>query len=695
MTILTPNDGLTDPLHAFMAGAFIAGSRQPVPLVGTQFDVVIAAGVAVVTMTRRLRNIEAHNIEATLTFPIPVHAVLFDLQARIDGRLVRARAERRDRARRTYEDAIDRGKAAVLHEELLRGVHMVSAHIAPGAEIEVRAAWCMTLTLVGGRALLRIPLTVGDIYGRPNLPDCDDLAHGGDLQTGDIAVTCRDGAVTLGGRVLGEDRLTIPLDAPIDIEAAFKPADLAGHAADGRKVVVRVEPSRLAETAINIAAVIDHSGSMDSPGAGSQGAPSKHAVACTGLATAAARLGAEDRLDLWEFNDRPASLGRATGARAIGALVERLTRPSGGTEIGAALAAVVATSDARDVLLVTDGKSHQIDVQALARSDRRFTVVLVGEDSLEANVGHLAALTGGEAFVAGGIELASIIEAAIASLRAPRLAMIPISGAPERVAAARAGMTVTATWQPEPEPEPDSAPAPQPASVAEPDLLDRAVAALAASLALPALAVEAAAALAAAEGLVTHLTSLVLVDEASTMQPGVPAHRKIALPTPRTGVLRTFHIGGAASAPAHCAAEMMAPPPRQATRPAAGGSFFAEMMAPPPPPPPPRPATPDPFAMPIDWGRAPASLLTGDLSGLDPAVANAIRDLAASDAARRIATDFGLDPVLLIIALLARMAAANDRSAQRIARTILHNRTDDDAKLDAATRAIRHRTGVS
>ena len=47
-----------------------------------------------------------------------------------------------------------------------------------------------------------------------------------------------------------------------------------------------------------------------------------------------------------------------------------------------------------------------------ARSGRRFTVVLVGEDSLEANVGHLAALTGGEIFVAAGVDLADIITTA-------------------------------------------------------------------------------------------------------------------------------------------------------------------------------------------------------------------------------------------------------------------------------------------
>jgi hypothetical protein len=62
----------------------------------------------------------------------------------------------------------------------------------------------------------------------------------------------------------------------------------------------------------------------------------------------------------------------------------------------------VMASGTRDIVLVTDGKSHALDVGKLARSGVRFTVVLIGEDSLEANVGHLAAVTGGEIFVPDG-----------------------------------------------------------------------------------------------------------------------------------------------------------------------------------------------------------------------------------------------------------------------------------------------------
>ena len=77
---------MTDPLHAFMCGGHVQGTDAPVPLISTKFDVRIEAGLAVVETRRVFRNAEASSIEATFTFPVPVHAVLFALTARIGER---------------------------------------------------------------------------------------------------------------------------------------------------------------------------------------------------------------------------------------------------------------------------------------------------------------------------------------------------------------------------------------------------------------------------------------------------------------------------------------------------------------------------------------------------------------------------------------------------------------------------------
>ena len=128
-------------------------------------------------------------------------------------------------------------------------------------------------------------------------------------------------------------------------------------------------------------------------------------------------------------------------------LVEGLQQPSGGTEIGRALSDVIRDLSVRDVLLITDGKSHALDVQKIAQLGRRISVVLIGEDSLEANVGHLAAMTGGTIVAAVGGDASDALQAAANFLRLPAETVEPISGLPQSVNASRGNCRVMAEWQ--------------------------------------------------------------------------------------------------------------------------------------------------------------------------------------------------------------------------------------------------------
>jgi hypothetical protein len=703
---------MIDPLHAFTAGAFVAGTPRPCPLIATTFDVTIDAGLAVVAMTRTFRNAEPDSIEATITFPLPVHATLFALGARIGERVLTARAARREAARRTYEDALDRGKAAVLHEEVLRGVHMLSVgQIAPGAEVEVRATWAITLTHLNGRGRLRIPLTVGDIYGRSGLADCDDLIHGAPVQCGLLSVTCRDGVTSLIGGRLENGRADIPLNAPIDLDVTgWTARDLAGHMAGGRPVALRVAPCAGGEAALDVALLVDRSGSMSEMCSVLDGL-TKHEAALAALERLAGEIGRADAIDLWEFAAKLKHVG-ATRDMSLRDLARRLDGPDGGTEVGHALAGVLAAAGARDILLVTDGKSHALDVQALARSGRRFCIVLVGADSLEAHVGHLAALTGGEIFVSAGPDLPAMLAAAARSLRLPhRAPQFDRHVMRER----RAGMELAATWS-------DGAALP----AGERTIEQRAVAAIAASLMLPTLDADAAAELAEAEGLVTHLTSLILVDEAGAAQEGVPAARKIALPSPVAAPcapsgLSAHQLGRSAAFPLR----EMGPDPVGAPAPdpaMARAIDEAQLFARRPASPakeavPPREddskpgvlrsllgvwgrgsdrarATPpsagvEALAARINWDAAPQRLQAGDLGGLDQWLANIIRRIAAEPFVIERARAAGCEPVRFVIAVLASSAATRNRTAERVARAIIGERPVYDiiAEVDHLMRA--------
>jgi hypothetical protein len=675
-----------DPLKAFTAGASTPAGR-PIPLVSAQFDVDIVGGIATVVTKRVFRNDEAESIEATITFPVPVHAVVFDLEARIDGRVVKARAQRRTQARETYEDAIERGKAAVLHEEVLRGVHMLSvAHLGPGKEIEVTATWAAALTFVGDQGRLRIPLTVGDIYGRSGLPDSDDLITGGPVQTADLSVRCENGVAAVRGASLDEGHTGVALNAPIDLVVThMTDQELRGMAADGRAVALRISRHKAGDTALNVAVLVDHSGSMDSPCSGATGRFAKHEAVIAGLRSVAQSLGDADVVDLWEFDDQLAHVGSSHdpasphkhGGQRLLSLIARLTHPRGGTEIGGALSGAMAASDARDILLITDGQSYALDVHELARQGRRITVVLVGEDSLEANVGHLAALSGGDIFVAAGDDIADVLATAAGALRTPYERPGPVGASLDRVRVVRGNAVLEAEWRPATEPVSDDA------------MRHRSVAAMAASLALPVLDEERAALLAEAEGLVTHLTSLVLVDEEGAVHEGIPATRKIALPAPG-GVMFSMAQPDACMIPPAPAPRMSGPgarprsaPPRSAPPRSAPPRSAPPRSAPPRSAPHgladsfvgglfgSRPASRSLDSMTVDWDVSPNRLLTGDLSALSPEDAALIEQAAALPEVVAFAQHMNISPAMLVVALVARAQSSASRSAARIAKTVL------------------------
>lgn len=692
ISTLSANDPVSRAVHRFTHSA----SRFPVPLIATSYDIAIRSGLADVAVTRRFLNSEAGPIEATLTFPLPVHAVLYSMEARIGDRVLKAVARPRKAARETYEDAIDRGKTTVLHEELLPGVHMLSVgQVGPGAEITVTARFAVALAAIEGRIALRIPTTVGDIYGDSGLPDSDDLAHGGPVIAADVSIATDGSVPVLAGGTLADGRARVPLDRPIVVELRdWRPAPLHGRAADGTAVRLTFEPAPSGSAPVSAAVLVDHSGSMAEPCVAGGGI-SKHAAVLIGLSEAAC-LGEADRLGLWEFDTGVREVGAANGP-GWRALVRQLSGPAGGTEIGGAIEAVLAAATPADIVLVTDGKSHALDVHGLARRGGRFTVVLIGEDSLEANVGHLAALTGGDIVVPLGSEVGAAVSAALRFLRLPRTS--PQREGEGRGAIVRSGLAIHVDAEPAPAAETDPR-------------FDRAAGAYAARLRLRALPEAEAIRLAEAEGLVTHLTSLVLVDEAGATQDSVPVARKVALPGP---AMAMWSGGPAPSAAVMCA--LAAPVSRSLVKPRAcampAGSVgagrpaalnppvtverkTARRLAGEPEAAEPRKELADAapvralagLARRIDWRTQGQRLVDGDLGGLPRAIAEAIQQAADFAPIQRMAERLGISALKLVVSLLARAAGAHDRHAARVARALLGRA--DPKEVQRAT----HRMGL-
>ncbi len=677
----------TNPLAAFTAGAFDVRNDQPIPLSDTRFDVEIQGGLAVVRTHRTFRNVEAEAIEATITFPVPVLAQVFALDAVIDGRRLVGVAKEKTAAREAYEDAIDRGKPAVLHEEALKGVHKLSvANIAPGAEVVISAAWVTSLALVDGAGRLRIPLTVGDIYGRSGLDEVDELVTGGPNAMARLTVRSEAGEVDLVGGALHNGAAFVGLNAPIDLKVRdWRPAPLRGVSHDGRAMELTVEAAGHQEQSLDVAILVDHSGSM--AGTMDPGGGSKHDAVVEALK--GFQAAPRDRFDLWQFQSETSHVGVSTpGADrgpSLADLAARLAAPKGGTEIGKALRTVMARSKAADILLITDGQSFDVQPLQLARCGRRVSVLLVGEGSLEAKVGHLAALTGGDIYVAADDQLPRFLVAALDGLRQPGGQAPASESAPESLDLVRNGLRMEARWSAS-------------ASDERPAGFGRAVAAFCTGLALRNLPDAAASRLAAAEGLITHMTSLVLVDEAAEAQAGLPATRKVALPPPRPSSQIEYRMRAPTeimplSAAAPLADEGRAAAERNpvgrpidfargsdgADRSSVMKGFYGRA---------PGPAGRQGRASPvvheglprldlmtamsqaIDWTREPARLRAGDLRELCPSDVACILDWANAEAVSALAGSLGIDPKKLVLAFIASLKL-DDRAALRLVRSLV------------------------
>ncbi len=164
-------EDLTDGVTVFREGV-----GKPMPLTSTEIDIEITSGLAVVVTTRKFSNSEDVPIEAILTMPVGFNSVVTGLSACIDGRKLNAVAKPRNAARDSYEASIDEGRMAILHEEALRGIHVLSVgQLAPAKEVEVELRMVVPLTLSEAGPFLRLPMTTGQLYGSSPLQPADDL----------------------------------------------------------------------------------------------------------------------------------------------------------------------------------------------------------------------------------------------------------------------------------------------------------------------------------------------------------------------------------------------------------------------------------------------------------------------------------------------------------------------------------------
>lgn len=647
----TIHDGLT---------VFAGGRPAPVPMIATDIAVEIVAGLAVVRTAQRFVNAEHRPIEAILTMPVGFDAVVTGVKAVVDGRVLVAVAKPKAEARETYETALDEGKLAVLHEEVLRGVHALSVgNLGAGKAVTVEIEAVVPLSAGASGPFLRIPVTVGQLYGASPLAPVDDLVASANVRhEAGLTVSADAGQVLLAERVVTEMQ-RITLDAAVELVVQGGRFGLRqGVAADGRQVRVDLKPVAASSAALDLTVLVDHSGSTGSKAEGPRGLTVWEAIR-DGLRLELGRLHGADRIALWEFASDCAELGFATGPAAAG-LVSRLKKPAGGTVLDGAVNAALRTG-ARDILVLTDGQTWSATVDALAGSKARISAILVGSGSLDANIGQLCAMTGGQLFYAAGDDVAASLSLAFAALRQKGGAVegTVAMGQPERIVARRGGIEIVAEWS-------------EAIEMRRADPVGR----FAAALALPLLGAEAAEDWARAHGLCTHRTSLVLVDEAGEAVEGMAQQRKVPLMAARQdgGIRRGAGLSDYSASYAEPSFDVM---PRLAKMRAMldARASLAEGIAPFLSPAIPPEDLRQMFAG-LRWDDLCAGFLVGKVGSLDKGQQDAVAVMAISGEVARFASVLGLPAATVVLALIADLI--DDRLARRFVRQVFKDLTVGD-----------------
>jgi Ca-activated chloride channel homolog len=400
-----------------------------VPVLDTDVTIDVAGIVARARVEQHFRNPSDDWQEGIYVFPLPENAAVDHMKMKIGDRIVEADVKEKAAAKAAYEQAKSGGQRAALVEQERPNLFTTSvANIPPHGEITIDIEYQQTLRYDGGRFGLRFPMVVGPRYipGQPTAKSGSGWAADTDRVADASRITPPVVKPQEGKAPINPVHLKVTLDAGVplaeiaspyhavkvqrpnshsaeieladgavpankDFELSWTPVPTAAPQAAlfteaGRDktygLLMLLPPTAATPSARlprEVIYVIDTSGSMTGPSL---------AQAKEALGMAIARLSADDRFNVIEFNSyaassfpeaRPASSDNLDQARAF---IDGL-RAQGGTEMAAALNLALNGNDdsgrVRQVVFLTDGSVGNEDelfklIEAKLGDSRLFTV---------------------------------------------------------------------------------------------------------------------------------------------------------------------------------------------------------------------------------------------------------------------------------------------------------------------------------
>jgi len=462
-----------------LASALTGLEGERVALCDIGVSAVLQDLLAEVTVSQTYRNDERVNIEAVYTFPLPLDAVLLDLEVDIGGRVLKGVVVEKKAAEEQYEDAVESGDAAVMLEAIEPGLYTMNVgNLLPQETAKITFRYAILYRWAGDRLRFFLPTTIAPRFGEsPHLPHQPPEASltvenqfslrvvvFGALR--DAQFVCPSHAVEL---VKSPEKAVLSLKQPkavmdrdfiLNVKApqATRSFVLCGQDGEGMTAIASFQPffpGLQQPRPLALAIVIDCSGSMQ----GDSMEQAKQAL--DGILES---LQPEDRVTLIAFGNSTNSLSNhplpcnKTNLTKAKRFAKSLDANMGGTEIGNALReayAALGRTEAAELFLVTDGEVSDWEtvIEEATKSGHRIFTVGVGSAVSEAFVRGLAAATGGECELVSPREgMADRVVRHFERMRAPRAKRVAVrwpEGAanisPSRIGAVFEGDTVVAS----------------------------------------------------------------------------------------------------------------------------------------------------------------------------------------------------------------------------------------------------------
>lgn len=150
------------------------GASRPFVLEHTDVVAEVTGFVSAVTVTQRFKNPFAKPVEAVYVFPLPENAAVDEMTLTAGTRVIRATIQKREEARRQYEQAKSQGRRAALLDQERPNIFTQSvANLLPGESVQVSLRYVAPLRFDDGAYTFNFPMVVGPRY-MPGAPLAGD-----------------------------------------------------------------------------------------------------------------------------------------------------------------------------------------------------------------------------------------------------------------------------------------------------------------------------------------------------------------------------------------------------------------------------------------------------------------------------------------------------------------------------------------